>query len=79
MFEAHTLLVGVILVDFMLLASSRMSTCIRQAAIQGLLLGLLALAEHAGWEAPGRVWLLAVSIGVGIFFRGSCAGPAQAM
>lgn len=70
MFEAHTLLVGVILVDFMLLASSRMSTCIRQVAIQGLLLGLLALAEHAGWGAPGRVWLLAVgSIGVkAVFF-----------
>jgi len=29
MFEAHTLLVGVILVDFMCLASSRTSPCIR--------------------------------------------------
>jgi len=65
MFEAHTLLVGLILVDFMLLASSRLGSCIRQVAFQGFLLGLLSLAEHAGWGAPWRIWALALgSIGV---------------
>jgi hypothetical protein len=69
----------VILVDFMLLASSRMSTCIRQVAIQGLLLGLLALAEHAGWGAPGRVWLHAVGSNgdKAVFFPWFCAAPAR--
>lgn len=63
MFEAHTLLVGLVLVNFMLLGSSRLGTIIRQVAFQGVLLSLLTLAEHAGWDAPWRVWILALGSG----------------
>lgn len=60
MFELNSLLVAVVLVDFMLLGSSRLSSCIRQVAIQGVLLGFLVVAEHGPWASPWRVWVLAV-------------------
>src|SRR5258708_36445228 len=41
-------LVFLLLTNFVLLASSRLVTCIRAAAIQGMLLGLLALAVQVG-------------------------------
>jgi hydrogenase-4 component E len=64
MFEINTLLVGLVLVNFVLLGASRLGTSVRQVAIQGVLLSLLVLAEHAGWGAPWRVWVLAVGSGV---------------
>jgi hydrogenase-4 component E len=63
MFEINTLLVGLLLVNFALLGASRLDTSVRQVAAQGALLSLLTLAEHAGWGAPWRVWLLALSSG----------------
>ena len=60
MFELSSLLVALVLVDFLLLGSSRLSSCIRQVAIQGVLLGLLVVAEHGPWASPWRVWVLAV-------------------
>ena len=63
MFEINTLLVGLVLVDFVLLGASRLGTGIRQIAVQGVLLSVLTLALHAGWGAPWRVWLLALGSG----------------
>jgi hydrogenase-4 component E len=60
MFELNSLLVALVLVDFLLLGSSRLSSCIRQVAIQGVLLGLLVVAEHGPWASPWRVWVLAI-------------------
>lgn len=60
MFELSTLLVALVLVDFLLLGSSRLSSCIRQVAFQGVLLGLLVVAEHGPWASPWRVWVLAL-------------------
>ena len=63
MFEINTLLVGLLLVDFAFLGASRLGTSVRQVAVQGALLSLLTLAEHAGWSAPWRVWVLALGSG----------------
>ncbi len=63
MFEINTLLVCLVLVDFVLLGASRLGTTVRQVALQGVLLSLLVLAEHAGWGAPWRVWVLALGSG----------------
>ena len=43
-----TILIGIVLTSFVLLGSSRIGTCIRVAALQGILLGLLTLATSAG-------------------------------
>ena len=64
MFEINTLLVGLILVDFVLLGTSRLNNTVRYVATQGVLLSLLTLAEHAGWGAPWRVWVLALGSGL---------------
>lgn len=47
---AELLLLLVILTDFAVLGSSRLSSCIRAIAFQGLLLGLLPLALHPAWS-----------------------------
>ena len=47
---ASLLLTGVILMDFAILATSRMSTCIRAIGAQGLLLAALPLVLHPGWS-----------------------------
>jgi hydrogenase-4 component E len=60
MLELSTLLVAVVLVDFLLLGSSRFAACIRLVAVQGLLLGLLVVTEHGPWATPWRVWVLAL-------------------
>jgi hydrogenase-4 component E len=44
----NAILVLLVLSGFVLLASSRLVTCIRTAAIQGILLGLLAIAAQDG-------------------------------
>jgi hydrogenase-4 component E len=60
MAAVNALLVGMVLVGFVLLGASRLGTGIRQVALQGALLSALTLAEHAGWAAPWRVWVLAL-------------------
>jgi len=47
---ASLLLTGVVLTDFAILATSRMSTCIRAIGVQGLILATLPLALHPGWS-----------------------------
>jgi len=47
---AELLLLLVILTDFAVLGSSRLSSCIRAVAFQGLLLGLMPLALHPAWS-----------------------------
>jgi hydrogenase-4 component E len=59
MLELSTLLIAVVVVDFLLLGSSRLASCIRLVAVQGVLLGLLVVAEHGPWASPWRVWVLA--------------------
>ncbi len=44
----NAILVLLVLTGFMLLASSRLTACIRAVAIQGMLLGLLAVAAQGG-------------------------------
>lgn len=44
----NAILVFLVLTGFMLLASSRLAACIRAVAIQGILLGLLAIAAQDG-------------------------------
>jgi hydrogenase-4 component E len=44
----NAILVLLVLTGFMLLASSRLAACIRAVAIQGILLGLLAVASQDG-------------------------------
>ena len=52
----NTILVFLVLTGFLLLASSRLIACIRAVAIQGILLGLLAIAAQDG--KPSVVGLL---------------------
>lgn len=44
--SVNVILVFLVLIDFMLLASSRLVACIRAVAIQGILLGVLAIAAQ---------------------------------
>lgn len=53
-----TVLICIVLTSFVLLGSSRIGTCIRVAALQGILLGLLTLTTSAGPSL--RVPLLAL-------------------
>lgn len=46
--SVNVILVFLVLIDFMLLASSRLVACIRAVAIQGILLGVLAIAAQDG-------------------------------
>ena len=52
-------MIGIVLTSFVLLGSSRLGTCIRVAALQGILLGLLTLT--AASESVLRAGILAVS------------------
>jgi len=45
---ANAILVSLLLTGFLLLASSRLASCIRTVAVQGILLGLLAIAAQDG-------------------------------
>ncbi|MDP3912090.1 MAG: hypothetical protein Q8Q14_17035 [Gemmatimonadales bacterium] len=47
---AELLLVLVVLADFMILGTSRLTTCIRAIAFQGLMLGLLPIALTQHWS-----------------------------
>ena len=53
----NTLLAAVLLLDFMILAASRVARCIQLAAFQGVLLALVLLAMHESW--PLHVLLMA--------------------
>jgi hydrogenase-4 component E len=65
---ASLLLTLVVLTDFAVLGTSRLSTCIRGIGVQGLLLALLPLALHPGWTlhiaglALGTAFVKAVAL-----------------
>jgi len=62
-------LVLLILTNLLLLGSSRIRTCIRVVAVQGILLGLLALVARRGAPSPHVMLLAAGSIGLkGLLF-----------
>ena len=64
-----TLLVLIILTNFMLLASSRIAACIRAAAMQGVFLGLLPIFAHEGPLTYRAGLLAAAAVGIkGIAF-----------
>lgn len=54
----HVLLLLVVLTDFAVLGTSRLSACIRWVAVQGAILGLLPLAD--GGEITAHVYVLAL-------------------
>jgi hydrogenase-4 component E len=55
----NSALVLLVLTGFMLLGSSRLAACIRAVAIQGILLGILALATQDGqWSLAGTLFPL---------------------
>lgn len=56
--EIDPILVMLVLVNLLLLGASRLVTCIRLVAAQGVLLGVLALLVQVGWS-PARALLLA--------------------
>ena len=53
----NSILVFLVLTGFMLLSSSRLSACIRAIAIQGVLLGVLAISMQAGQLSMAGVLL----------------------
>lgn len=53
----NSILVFLVLTGFMLLSSSRLSACIRAIAIQGVLLGVLAISMQAGQLSTAGVLL----------------------
>lgn len=57
----ETSLVLIVLTNFLLLASSRLGSCVRTIAFQGVILAVLVLSTHAGGIGP-RVVLLAAMI-----------------
>lgn len=56
--EIDPILVALVLVNLLLLGASRLVGCIRLVAVQGVLLGVLALLVQVGWS-PARALLLA--------------------
>jgi hydrogenase-4 component E len=60
----NALLVLLLLTDFLLLASSRLAACIRAVAIQGILLGLLAITAQNGKLSVVGVLLPTISAAV---------------
>jgi hydrogenase-4 component E len=56
--ELGPILVLLVLINLLLLGASRLATCIRLVAVQGVLLGALALMVEVGWS-PWRAVLLA--------------------
>jgi len=64
-----TLIVFVVLTNMLLLGTSRLASCIRIVAVQGLLLGLLPLLAHAAVPHPRIILQAVVSVGLkGIVF-----------
>jgi hydrogenase-4 component E len=56
---ADTVLICIVLTSFLLLGSSRIGSCIRVAALQGVLLGFLTLASSADLSLRGPILALA--------------------
>ena len=56
------LLTLVVLTDFAILGTSRLSTCIRAIGAQGLLLAVLPLALHPGWSFH----IIGLALGTGV-------------
>jgi hydrogenase-4 component E len=56
------LLTLVVLTDFAILGTSRLSTCIRAIGVQGLLLALLPPALHPGWS----LHIIGLALGTGV-------------
>jgi hydrogenase-4 component E len=58
--ELNTILIGIILIDFFLLATGRLSACINATALQGAILGvtILMVAKELAWHTA----LLAVGM-----------------
>ena len=52
----------VVLTDFAILGTSRLSTCIRAIGAQGLLLAVLPLALHPGWS----LHIIGLALGTGV-------------
>jgi len=64
-----TLMVLVIFTSLKLLGSSRLGSCIRTAAFQGVLLGFLPIVAHPGSLAPRLLFMAAAAIGLkGVVF-----------
>ncbi|MFA5865144.1 MAG: NADH-quinone oxidoreductase subunit K [Phycisphaerae bacterium] len=59
--SVDTIMVFLVLTNLMLLGTSRLGTCIRVVAIQGIALGLLPLFLHRNWGEI-HLWLLAGAI-----------------
>jgi len=64
-----TLMVLVVFTSLKLLGSSRLGSCIRTVAFQGVLLGFLPIVAHPGSLAPRLLFMSAAAIGLkGIVF-----------
>src|SRR2546425_13150648 len=62
-------MVLVVFTSLKLLGSSRLGSCIRTAAFQGVLLGFLPIIAHPGSLAPRLLFMAAAAIGLkGIVF-----------
>src|SRR2546428_11979955 len=62
-------MVLVIFTSLKLLGSSRLGSCIRTAAFQGVLLGFLPIVAHPGSLAPRLLFMAAAAIGLkGVVF-----------
>src|SRR2546425_12985648 len=62
-------MVLVVFTSLKLLGSSRLGSCIRTAAFQGVLLGFLPIVAHPGSLAPRLLFMAAAAIGLkGIVF-----------
>jgi hydrogenase-4 component E len=67
------LLLVVVVLDLSILASTRLTTCIRTSAVQGVLLALLPAS--LSWEAAGRVPAHVVALGVVLLLLKAFAIP----
>ncbi len=60
--SVEAILIALMLTDFLLLGSSRLSACIRAVAIQGILLGSLTLLTPGSHASPESVLLAVTSL-----------------
>lgn len=65
---ADGVLVAIVLTSFVLVAASRLGTCIRIVALQGVLLGLLTVAAESGGSLRTAVLALATAGVKGVVF-----------
>ncbi len=60
----EAVLVAVVLMNLLVLGSSRLAACIRFVAVQGILLGILTFVAHEGTSTLRTAFLAIASIGV---------------